>query len=430
VSLPQDQHSPRSQFLDPYLSIKPQRPLARLADEIASNIEHQLGADFTRAPRRDATERRRQVVASIIANLVLLVLAPGYRNGDVLAISTAKTKPNRYDRSQVGRHLWGQQAGAMAEQGRLTRHPYVFKERVTTYEPTNGLREQLASIDLTLADIERREPGETIWLSARSATRGRYGEPAPKERIDYEDDADSLLFRRQMARINGFLNDAELSFDGHPQGPIALHRTFLLRRRADPVAFNLNGRLAGGWWLQLPARDRHRIRLNGEPLADLDFKGMFVQLAYRSLDWQLREDFDPYAIPGLEGHRDGAKLTMLSLLGRHKKMKALSSDLKGVLPEGWDARRLVAAASEVHGDISVLFGKDVAVQLMFQESQILVAGLLRLADDGVPALPMHDGVMVPQSKKSSALRAMHEVSGDWLGGAPLPVVEKPILGAL
>jgi hypothetical protein len=366
---------------------------------------------------------------NLIANLVLLTHDPEFQTGDVLALSTAKTKPTRYDRTDVGRHLWGEQARALAEEGELVIHPYVFKERVTTIAPTAQFIMRLSGNGISLSDIGRMSQAETIWLSARSAAEGRYGEPAPKELIDYEDDADSQEFRREMVRINSFLNKAAITFDGCPQGPIALRRTFLLRHNTDPIAFNLNGRLAGAWWLQLPARDRHRIRLDGEPLADLDFRGMFVQLAYRGRDWQLRDDFDPYAIPGLEQHREGAKLAMLSLLGRRGRMRALSPNLKRALPEGWDAKKLVAAASDFHHDIASLFGKDIAVELMFQESQMLVALLLRLIDLGIPALPMHDGIMVTQSTKAAALKAMREVSANFTGGPPLPVVEKPIPGA-
>jgi hypothetical protein len=73
-----------------------------------------------------------------------------------------------------------------------------------------------------------------------------------------------------------------------------------------------------------------------------------------------------------------------------------------------------------------MFGKDLAVDLMFQESQILVAVLLRLVEEAIPALPMHDGIMVPQSRKARASVIMREASGEFLGNAPLPVTEKLI----
>jgi len=364
------------------------------------------------------------VAENIIANLALLSLSPPLTPGEVLAVSTAKTKSTRYDRTDLGRHLWPQLLDELHAVGAIVKYPYVFRQQLTTVEPSADLRARLGNGSLD--DLTRREKSETIWLSARTADQGWHGDPPPKELIDYEDNRESRRYRREMATINRFLNEADLTFDGRPLGPIALRRNFLLRRVTDPIEFNLNGRLAGGWWLQLPSRDRHRIRLRGEPLADLDFKGMFVQLAYRGLDWELREDFDPYGIPGLEHYRDGAKLAMLSLLGRSKRMRALSPELRKALPEGWTVTRLMDAVTKLHQDIAPLFGKDRAVELMFQESQILVALLLRLVDLRIPALPMHDGIMVPQSMKQRAKDAMGQVSAEWLGGSPLPVTEKPI----
>jgi hypothetical protein len=303
--------------------------------------------------------RRREVTYNILANIVAMLGAPDHCQGDLLAVSTAKLKPNRYDRTALGRHLWGQQIGLLAEDGLVVVHPYVFRERLTTVEPSGKLIADLNALAPSLSDLTIAEGSESIWLSARTDEARHFGEPAPKELVDYRDDSDSRRFRREMDRINKALTAADLTFDGKPQGPMALRRVFLLRHRTDPIVFALNGRLAGGWWLQLPADQRHRIRLNREPLADLDFRGMFVQLAYRSLDWELAEDFDPYAIPGLEGHRDGAKLAMLSLLGRTGRMRRLSAELKAALPEGWDTRRLREATADLHSNIASLFGRDI-----------------------------------------------------------------------
>lgn len=414
---------PGARFLDPFLSIRHDTPLLDIADQIAGRlVSHR--AEVESKHRSDAARRARTVAETIIANLALLVNSPGYATGDVLAIPTAKTKPTRYDPHDIGKHLWAQLSNELAEIGELVKHPYVFKQRVTTVEPSKSLLGRLRTVQL--GEIDRRPDAETIWLSARTGEAGWHGQPAPKELIDYRDNADSRRYRREMFKINRFLNATELTFHGQAQGPIALRRTFLLRHRADPVSFGLNGRLAGGFWLTLPARDRGAIRLAGEPLADLDFKGMFIQLAYRSLDYELREDFDPYAVPGLEGHRDGAKLAMLSLLGRSKRMRALSPELRKALPDGWNVARLMAAVTDLHYDIQSLFGKDRAVDLMFQESEILIAALLRLIDENIPALPMHDGIMVPRSMKGAARQAMREISAKWLGGEPLPVTEKPV----
>ncbi len=138
---------------------------------------------------------------------------------------------------------------------------------------------------------------------------------------------------------------------------------------------------------------RHRITISGEPIADLDFVSMFAMLAYVSATGRLPSG-DPYAVPGLEHHRDAAKLGVLSLLSRSNAMKRLSPELKAALPDGWTASDLVEAMSWHHPRISHLFGSDIGIELMNTESSILMAVLTELAERGVPALGMHDGINV------------------------------------
>jgi hypothetical protein len=62
---------------------------------------------------------------------------------------------------------------------------------------------------------------------------------------------------------------------------------------------------------------------------------------------------------------------------------------------------------------------------MYVESQIMVRFLLDLIDKGVPALPIHDGALIPASKKNVALATMREAARSILGVA-LPVKAKSL----
>lgn len=176
--------------------------------------------------------------------------------------------------------------------------------------------------------------------------------------------------------------------------------------------------------MELPSRKRYLLQVNGEELADADFVGMFVSLASLRAGAGLPTG-DPYEVPGLEEHRDAAKLGLLSLLSRSSDMQRLSPELKAALPEGWTAKRLADAMAARHPRIAHLFGTDIGIDLMFAESQILVALLLRLGEQGVPGLGMHDGLLVPTSGQDIALDAMQAVSRE-ITGTALPVKAKPI----
>lgn len=414
-------------FLDPWLTAKGD-PLAALVDHLMS-ITMPTSPTRTRSLRRDAAERRRFVMGNIAANLAHLALSPCREPGNLLAISTAKTKPTRYDRKDYPQGILKGAVQSLQEAGMLVVHPYVFRQRTTTVEPTAEFIALMHRHGVRLGDIGRDTGGETIWLRARDdqekdEPRRRQHAPLGKHLVPYADTEETIRLRAEMEHINTILNDAGIAYAGEPIGPLALRRSFLLRSPHSPQAFDLNGRIAGGFWQTLKTRRRYLISIGGEDIADLDYVSAFAVLAYLRATGSL-PDGDPYDIPGLEEHRDGAKLAMISLLSRKGDMRLLAPKLKAALPEGWTARRLVEAMMLRHPAIAHLFGRDVGVELMHTESRVLMAVLLELADRGIPALPVHDGINVRGSDREEAVDVMQSVSAKLLGVA-LPVKEKPI----
>ncbi|EIM73766.1 hypothetical protein A33O_14340 [Nitratireductor aquibiodomus RA22] len=414
-------------FLDAWLTAKGQA-LRALAEHLFAAIQSAPSGRM-RSPRRDAMERKRFVVQNIAANLAHLALSPSHMPGNVLAISTAKTKPTRYERADYPRRILGETLKDLEAAGFLIRHAYRFKQTTTTVEPTARFRGLLDRHGVRFADIGRDAGGETILLRARQPQEGRgdvrrRDRPSPKRLIQYADTEETMRLRAEVEVVNEMLNAAEIAYDGEPVGPIRLYRSFLLRSPEDPIAFNLLGRLLGGFWQTLDSKLRHRITIGGEDIADLDFSAMHPSMAYLKATGRL-PDGDPYAIPGLEKHRDGAKQAMASLLSRAGPVRLLVPKLKAKLPEGWTAKRLVQAAGSRHPVIAHLFGSDYGVELMALESRILMAVLLDLAARGIPSLPLHDGIQTRVSDKEQALEAMRTASEQILGVA-LAVGEKPI----
>lgn len=172
----------------------------------------------------------------------------------------------------------------------------------------------------------------------------------------------------------------------------------------------------------MPKALRSGLTINGEPIADLDFASMFPRLAYARVGAEPPEG-DLYAIPGLEEHRAGVKAGFAAMLSSSNEMTRLPSDVKDALPAGWTGRRLAEAIGAKHPALVPLFGNDIALDLMFTESTILVAVLLRLARMGIAALPMHDGIMVPASKAELGCAAMQRCANETVG-VKLPVARK------
>src|SRR6185312_16386597 len=154
----------------------------------------------------------------------------------------------------------------------------------------------------------------------------------------------------------------------------------------------------------------------------------FINLAYIAAGREpLDPEIDPYAVAGLTERRwrDGVKKVALAMLFRKGPLARLPRDAKGNLPNRVRAARVRDAILQAHPDLGKIFGTNIGLSLMFTESQILIAALLRLIDRRIPALPMHDGLMVAESQRFEAMEAMAMASEE-ITGRSLTVIPKPV----
>lgn len=370
-----------------------------------------------RKPKAEVVERTAMIVSSIVANLMLL--HADHRWGQYLALPMKHTALTRYDRPGFG--IMPKVVEGMERAGLIMQHPARARVRRTGIEATGWLMTALMAPDVHVADIGRAEGEEVIRLSARSG-RDLYGNRLPSILVDYEDTEETMRLRREMDEINAFLATQRIEVHGEPQAAYKLTRRFLLRSPSDLSAFNLHGRLYGAFWISMPKAQRGGLTINGEPIADLDYASMFPRLAYARVGAEPPTG-DLYAIPGLEEHRTGVKAGLSALLSTETEMTRLPPKVKGALPAGWTASRFRDAISQKHPALVPLFGKDIALDLMFTESTILVALLLRLARMGIAALPMHDGIMVARRNSETAVQQMEEASLEKIGKV-IPVAIK------
>jgi hypothetical protein len=147
------------------------------------------------------------------------------------------------------------------------------------------LADEMRRFKLRPEHFGQAEGRETISLS-RSA-RDYVAGTVEREVLDYTDTPVTNRYRAEMASINAAIRKADLRMVPD-EGPLVatsirdLRRCFNLPPDApeEERRFDLGGRLFGGWWGNLAKDRRHAIRIEGEPIADLDFKAMFVRLAH------------------------------------------------------------------------------------------------------------------------------------------------------
>lgn len=416
----------RTAFHDPWL-FPEGAPLRRLTDAVWTSLQpSDTRSVRSRKPRQDAIANRLEAIGNIVANLVDLLGSPSADIGADLAIPTARTAATRYERQDFPKRHLASALADMEEAGWITVRPFEFKRRATTILPSPKFFEHFDAVEAAPGDIGRRPGEETIWLSARTGAKGFAGQAAPKALVYYQDTEETKRLREEVKRINAMLSAAEITFKGQPVAPISLRRVFVMRSQQEPPSFSLGGRLSRGFWMNLRKDQRGFIQIGGVPIADLDFTAMWPRLAYLNAGLPSPEA-DPYAVPGLS--RKVGKLALLSLLSRSAPMMRLSPELRAVLPEHQKAGDLVSTIKGYHPRIAHLFASDYGLELMRQESDIMVALTLELAEQGIPVLPFHDGLHCRRSDVPKAVDAMRGVTRQMLG-ATLPVAEKPISMAL
>ncbi|KQU73030.1 hypothetical protein ASC75_05055 [Aminobacter sp. DSM 101952] len=368
-----------------------------------------------RKPRTDAVERRRAIVQNLAANLAILAIR--YPLGHRLAVQAYKQAKTRYDRPDFPRGLLMEIIGEMEAAGWIIRYPGVSRKLRTTLVPTSRFLDMIRASRISSDDIDRVPGGETIALKAV------VGRNRPKLLINFEDTPETRQLRSEMEKVNAAINAADVRLDGRPQPPTHMVRVFLIDGPEAPHVFTKHGRLFRGFWEHLQRERRGGLTIGGEPLVELDYRAMYLHLAYASQGVPVPAG-DPYAIPGLEGYRGGAKKAVSALFFRDGPMLRLTGELRDMLPEGWTAQRLQEAVAAHHPALVPVLNANIGPTLANTESRILVAVLLRLLDEGIVALPIHDCLLVPVGVKDAALMAMREESARIVGVA-IPVGEKP-----
>lgn len=218
-------------------------------------------------------------------------------------------------------------------------------------------------------------------------------------------------YREELRTINAFLASRAITLDCRPLAAFTLTRRFILKAPSDAPRFDLHGRLYGGPWQNLKSARRLFLRIDGERLAYLDYSAMHPRLAYARLGIELAPEDDPYAdIEGLtrEEAKAGLNAVISHPAGLH--MRGLRGELRKEFHEGWTAKRLADAIAARHPMLVPLLEQgDLGLELMFLDSTILIAVLLRLANEfTIAALPMHDGLMVPEPDAGLAKGIMEE----------------------
>lgn len=459
---------PRPVDLDVWLMSRPGSGARRIGDDVHSRL---LVAEVRSRKRRAADAATfAALVDMLVANLVRFHLRQphdGYASAGYHWLGVLTGKEHLQSRGRYGRAPVPQRSRTMVIEAMeglgilvLNKAPRHFTSTRPSYIRLGS--ELLTLVDAhqpTLADVTTRlsfdddstDGPEVILLRGAAALDLFTGRKRKGPFIEFQDSTRTNGWRMELGAINAWLAQAPLDYDPssaasdhrrlHGAEPpslpqsVSIHERYL-RRIFNRGSFREGGRLSGGFWLTMPRAARLGLRVatqampNGEPFVLLDFKSMFLALLYAAkarvqppLDRDLYEGIigtcwpeDPREKAALRG---AMKVNVNSLLFRDPRSgprSRVTNGTRGSIPKHISARDLDQRICAAHPEIAAwLRGSDVGYQLMYLESQIMVRILLRCRSEDFIALPLHDGLLVPQSRCRDAKLIMEQAFREMTG---------------
>jgi hypothetical protein len=231
----------------------------------------------------------------------------------------------------------------------------------------------------------------------------------------------------EALRLNSdYWNRMQVGTGGLPAGTVCMGQVGLTR------VFKKGG--VGRWfqrgglsYQELSKEDRARLLLDGESVAELDYRTMHPHILYAWAGQQCPDDFYERVV-GLCGCPRPAVKELVLVAVNAPSYKSLSSavnstrrgnpesSLYGQLKElGLTARDVVGAIVQAHPILERYVFSGQANRLMLAESDIMTSVLLRLMGQGIPALPVHDSLVFPRRHREAVKRVMEDAYREYTG---------------
>jgi hypothetical protein len=302
--------------------------------------------------------------------------------------------------------------------------------RVTRILPTERLLDCLAAYRITPANRDDhfgRQPGERLVacpIQRRAAStfdskhRKKQGVRMP---VNLGTPALVVMGARVTA-INEYLEQQAyegMTFDG-------LFRGF---NNGDDPAFDWNkgGRLyaVGGSYQSLRKSERKLIRINGEPTTEVDIGASHLTILHALMSEPLPNRPDFYDVPGIE--RDAVKRFVTASLGAGKPIERWSWQTANDYADDFhDGLIKPDYTGNIRRDHPIEMVRQVVLRsipiledltrcgykwddLQFEESEIIFSSVERLMTKNIPALPLHDSLICPSSKKDEVREVLYQL---------------------
>lgn len=174
-----------------------------------------------------------------------------------------------------------------------------------------------------------------------------------------------------------------------------LHRVF------NRNSFDLGGRSYGALHQNLPRNMRPFILIDGDPTFEIDYSALHIMMLYHleGIDYQ----DDPYIVCGgadMRGTYKAVALVAINAKNEKSAYGAIRDELKSrSIPLPGAEKPLVTLVKtfkEAHKPIGKYLFSDIGLTLQNYDSEIMNNVLVSLMNLGIPALPVHDSMIIAE----------------------------------
>jgi hypothetical protein len=283
----------------------------------------------------------------------------------------------------------------------------------TTLAPGAKLVSRIEKYGITVSDNAPSLDQEPIVLRASKKPRQQSA-----DLVEYRDTPETHRLRKEMQDINAWLAQADIKCD---LSKVLVNYRYL-RRIFNNGSFEEGGRLYGGFWQSLSSDDRLTgISMNGDGVAECDYGQMSLVLLYAEAGETPPEgdlyDLSAQGIP--TDCRKGIKKVIQAIINSQKLPTRMPGGVRKDFPRRYTVEKVIEAVRLKHDRVFDLMTSNAGLRLFRKESDILVEVLLTLMNQGVVALPIHDGVVVADEDQEKTIQTMKSVFKKQTGITPL-----------
>lgn len=179
--------------------------------------------------------------------------------------------------------------------------------------------------------------------------------------------------------------------------------------------FTKGGRFYGGFWQQIPKVWRSRLTIYNSLTYEQDYSFIHFAMLYKKVGIELTKD--PYEMIG--ANRTSNKLSvnfMLNAENRTKCIAAMKNEEDIKCPKAFKSYgNYVDHIIKVHEPIKEYFFTGYGRELQRADSDIAEKVLIKLINQGIVCLPVHDSFVVRYRDIAPLIHAMNEASTEYLG---------------